>query len=668
MKIPLRIDSLIRKGSKAPMPKVVQPMLCTIIKKPFNDKDWVYEVKWDGYRIIATIEKGNVRLASRNNQDYTKKYQEVSEALSRLDVSMVLDGEVVVIDEEGKPDFDALQRYNPKMYLNYFVFDILWIPGYSLIDLPLSERREILEAVLPPDMVFRISEYFKDGVQLFERMKKVGMEGVVAKNLHSKYTPGKKGDSWYKIQTEIRGEYVIGGYTESDSSRAFKSLLFGNYQNGKFIYLGHAGGGYKESEMDKILEKLKQYEIKESPFINEVKTDTKTHWLKPGLVANFKFATFTASGKVRKPAIFLGFRDDKSPKQVVPEIPVSRPKRSTTSSLSPLKSQKRDRSVGRVSSNNSNWPLILNEKVTTRGEFVIDDKKFELTNVEKELWKGILKADLIDYYHAVAPLILPHLKDRPLSLHIKPKGPKAPGVYIKDMEGHEPRWAEIFSIGRKHRVKGKRDIIDYLVCQDEATLLYAVNLGCIDINPWTARTSQPFSPDYVIIDLDPSDNDFSKAIEAALATKKVLDKYKLRGFVKTSGKTGIHIYIPVRGFTFPEARAAASKLCEEIHSLVPEITTTEVSVSKRGKLLYLDPNQNDQADTVAAPYSVRPTSKPTVSTPLDWREVNHKLNPHEFDIDSILPRLERKGDLFAGAISGKYSKSNATKLLKLLRS
>jgi bifunctional non-homologous end joining protein LigD len=591
---------------------------------------------------------------------------------------MILDGEVIVIDEEGKPDFDALQRYNPSMQLTYFVFDIIWIAGYSLVELPLTDRRAILEAVLPANMVFRLSEQFKDGEKLFQRMQEVDMEGIVTKRKDSKYTPGKKGVSWYKIQTEIRGEYVIGGYTESDSNRPFRSLLFGNYQDGKLMYLGHAGGGYKESEMAKILAKLRKYETKHSPFANDPKVERKTHWLEPKLVANFKFATFTDAGRVRKPAIFLGFRDDKLPKQVVPEIPkkLSTPKQKAPSRRHPVRSEvKRSGDTGSPEPTRlrsikepigSNWTELLKEPISSRGEFIIDDKKLELTNIEKELWPGVSKADLINYYHKVADYMLPHLIDRPLSLHIKHHGPKAPGMYIKDMEGYQPSWAEIFTIGRKHKAAGKRDQIDYLVCQDEATLLYAVNLGCIDINPWTARTGSPFSPDFVIIDLDPSDNDFSKAIKAARATKTVLDRYKLKGYVKTSGKTGIHIYIPVVDLTFGEARKAATFLCEQIHQLLPDITTTEISVSKRGDKLYLDPNQNDQADTVAAPYSVRPSSNPTVSTPLEWREVNAKLDPAAFDITTVLARIEKKGDLFAEAISGKYNLGNSKRLRGLL--
>jgi bifunctional non-homologous end joining protein LigD len=297
---------------------------------------------------------------------------------------------------------------------------------------------------------------------------------------------------------------------------------------------------------------------------------------------------------------------------------------------------------------------------------MIDGKKVTLTNVEKELWPGITKAKLIEYYHWAAPYILPYLKDRAESLHIKNIRPTAPGLYIKDMQGKQPGWANVFSIKRKHQKKGKRNIIDYLVCNDEATLLYMINLGCIDVNPWTSRIDNYLEPDFIIIDLDPSDEDFQKVIKTTLAAKKVFDHLKIKVFVKTSGKTGMHLYIPCEKFTFPQARDIAEEICKQINQLLPDITTTEITVSKRGDKLYIDPNQNDEADTVAAPYSVRPAPQPTVSTPLEWKEVNKKLDPKKFDINSIPDRLKNKGDLFAGVMNEKIRKKNSSILKKLL--
>jgi bifunctional non-homologous end joining protein LigD len=234
------------------------------------------------------------------------------------------------------------------------------------------------------------------------------------------------------------------------------------------------------------------------------------------------------------------------------------------------------------------------------------------------------------------------------------------------MEGRQPACADTFTVKRKHKKKGKRDVIEYLVCNNEATLLYIINLGCIDINPWTSRITDYLNPDFIIIDLDPSDDDFKKVIATAKAAKQIFDKHKLKSFPKTSGKTGIHLYLPCEGFTFPEARDIAEKICKEIHALVPDITTTEVTISKRGNKLYIDPNQNDEADTVAAPYSVRPFHHPTVSTPLEWREINDQLDPLKFDIYNTLERIEKKGDLFTGVMDKKIAAKNSEKLKPFL--
>jgi bifunctional non-homologous end joining protein LigD len=308
------------------------------------------------------------------------------------------------------------------------------------------------------------------------------------------------------------------------------------------------------------------------------------------------------------------------------------------------------------------------EKVKVRSESELDigDCKVALTDVEREIWKGIPKAILIEYYHSVSKFILPYLKDRPLSLHVKPNGAQAPGLYIKDMEGHQPDCADIFTDKRRHPKPGKRNEIDYLVCNNEATLLYAINLGCIDMNPWMSRVQKPTQPDFVNIDLDPSDEDFSKVIETALAAKEVMLRYKLKSFIKTSGKTGMHIYIPVTGIDYGQARNYSAFLGKQIHALLPEITTLNISVSSRGTKLFIDPSQNDYADTLASAYSVRPHHLPTVSTPLDWKEIKMGLDASSFTMKKVLERLEKRGDLFKGSLSEAIAKKNSVILKKLL--
>jgi bifunctional non-homologous end joining protein LigD len=634
----------------------IEPMLATLTDKPFNNPDYLYEVKWDGFRIIAEVEKSRITLLSRKHQNYTQRFPPVVKALQSLKINAVLDGEIVAYGEDNKPSFDELQRYDGSQPLFYYLFDITWLNGKDLTNLALTERKKILRKLVPAAHdVLKYSDSFDDGLALYQQMKQLDMEGIVAKKRNSIYYPGKRTKEWLKMPTAKQQEFVVGGWAESNSGRLFRTLIFGYYENGKLIYQGHAGGGFKEKEMPAIYQRLKKLETKKSPFANTDTllqyTETPVHWVKPELVIQVRYATTTRIGMIRKPATFLGFRDDKNPKEVTLDKPVPvkenpKPKRSQTSQA-------------------SNWPTIENIPITSQETFNIDGNKIILTNVEKELWKGITKADLITYYHTVAPFILPHLQGRPLSLHIKHIKPTVEGLYIKDMEGRQPSWAEIFTTPRKHKRSGMREQIDYLVCNEEATLLWLINLGCIDLNPWTSNVGSPEQPDHIVIDLDPSDNDFSKAVTVAMAAKAYFQKLKLTAFPKTSGKTGIHIYIPCRNINFAQARLLAERICNDLHELLPQITTTEVSVNSRGNKLYLDPNQNDFADTVAAAYSVRPHKFPTVSTPLEWKEVKPGLDPTQFTMDTVQKRLQKKGDLF-GEVSDEKIAFRNSKILKAL--
>jgi len=649
------IKKLILRGRKSPFPRKVRPMLCTLTKAVITDPGYSHEIKFDGYRIVAFHQKRGTRLDSRSGLNYTSRYPQVVEAFKKLKDDVVIDGEVCALNRDGRPDFETLQKPNEGSHLVYYVFDVVWINGYSVKELPLQDRRSILEAILPRGGVIRYSEHFDNGAQLFLRMQQLGMEGIVSKRSNSEYIEGNRGTDWLKTPTEMREEYVIGGWTESDRGRPFASLLFGAYKDKEFHWLGHAGGGFKDREMPEILRKLKKIEIKKKPFINAVEYSGRPHWVAPKLVANFKFATFTKNGRIRKPAIFLGFRTDKAAADVRPEL------------FNEEKDvAKRLKQKDKTTAKDSNWVLVESEKVTEQDELKIEDCKVPVTNGSKMVWKGIPKVRLLQYYHDIHRYILPHIKNRPLSLHLKPNGPTAPGFYIKDMEGREPDCATTFSVTRRHRKPGKRDVIDYLICNNEATLLYQINLGCIDINPWTSQARSPEQPDNIIIDLDPSDGDFKKAVEAARATREWAASIKMTAFLKTSGKTGIHIFFPCAGFSFEQARNIAEHICAEVHVMIPGITTTEVSINNRGSKLYLDPNQNDYADTVAAAYSVRPFKMPTVSTPIAWKELNENLDPAAFTIDTIAKRLQKYGDLFRGTLDRTIAAKNKKALKKLL--
>lgn len=656
------LSALIKKGAKQAMPKTVSPMLCTLTKEPIDDPEFLYEIKWDGYRIISHAQKGMVRMDSRSALDYTKKYPPLVKALKELNHDVILDGEVVVFNAEGLPDFDALQKYNGHdTPITYCVFDLLWLDGYNLTQLPLVERKQILQSLVAGNETIRFSDSFENGPALYEQMLERELEGIVAKKKDSTYNEGERASNWLKTPTRKRQEFVIGGWAESDRNRSFRSLLFGAYNGSKFEWIGRSGGGYKEKEMPGILKQLKALEIDESPFVNKI-LDTKgatLHWVKPQLVANFEFATWTKSGRIRKPATFLGFRKDKKAKQVVREIP--EPVEQVEEEI--RQEEQREPAESRVAkksstATDSNWPELEKIEVTSEQAFEISDCTIKLHNIERSVWKNIPKAKLIEYYHSVAPYILPHLKDRPLSLHVKPYGASEKGLYIKDMEGRQPDCAAVFTDKRRHAKKGKRDIIDYLVCNNEATLLYMIDLGCVDINPWMSRTQTPEQPDFINIDLDPSDEDFAKVIEVAQAAKEVLDGLKLKAFPKTSGKTGLHIYIPVTGIDNAAARRYSQQLGAMIHEKVKKISTLTVSISQRGNKVFIDPSQNDYADTLAAAYSARPFHVPTVSTPLDWRDINSKLHPHDFTIETIGVRIQKKGDLFKEVNNTKWAKHN----------
>jgi bifunctional non-homologous end joining protein LigD len=656
------VADLRKQGIKKAMPASVKPMLCTLTKEVVPDDDYLYEVKWDGYRIISHIEKNKVRMDSRSALDYTKKYPPVAKALKELGHDAVVDGEVVVFNQEGKPDFDALQLYNGHdTPINYCVFDILWLDGYNLMGLPLTDRKAILKELVEGNEVLRFSESFEDGEALYQQALDLDLEGIVAKRKDSGYVPDARDNRWLKTPTRKRQEFVIGGWAESDKVRSFRSLLFGAYNDkGDFEWIGRSGGGYKTKDMPGILAKLQELEIDKTPFVNKI-LDTKgakIHWVKPELVANFEFATWTKTGRIRKPATFLGFRADKKATAVVREVPLSDVQEEEIKEELKVK-------VPVAADPDSNWPKILNKRIESERDFEFAGRTVTMSNIGQELWHGITKARLITYYHRMCSYLLPQLKDRPLSLHIKQDGAHAPGFYIKDMEGHEPDYLDIFSDQRRHKKKGRRDQIDYAVCNNEAALLYLINLGNIDLNPWSSRLTSIQEPDFISIDLDPSDEDFGKAIKTAQAAKKVFDQYKLQSLIKTSGKTGIHLFLPCQGFTFPQARTLAQKLCRQIADEVPDIATTEVTIEHRGSKLFVDPSQNDYADTLAAAYSVRPYKHPTVSTPLDWKEVKDKLDPGKFTMDTLPERLEKKGDLFKDLLDEKIRTANTKALLKL---
>jgi len=630
----------------------VKPMLATLGEEPFDDDEWLFEIKWDGYRAVAETNGNSTRLYSRNGLSFLDAYPAISNELQAIKKKMILDGEIIAVDEHGLPDFQLLQHAakDPSTAIAYQVFDILELDGQDLSDLPLVERKKILLEALPKSDHIRYCDHVeKRGKEFFTVVKAQELEGVIAKRMDGLYIKGLRSKGWLKIKNHLSQEVVIGGWTAPRNSRKhFGALLLGVYENGKLHYVGHTGTGFDARTLKELAAAMAPLERKTSPFAGEVEANEPATWVTPKLVANVKFTEWTRDGVMRHP-VFLGLRVDKDAKSVHSEKPkevtaAARKSSATSAKKKPTKQNEantRDAKVGR--------------------------NTVHLTNQNKIFWplEGYTKGDVVNYYEQMATVLLPHLKDRPQSLYRTPNGIKGKGFFQKDAGDAAPDWVRTLKVPTDSR---GGDLINYILCNNTATLLYMANLGCIELDPWTSRKQHLDKPDHLVMDLDPSKgNEFDDVVEAALAVKVVLDRIGLKGFCKTSGSTGIHVYIPLNGRSTYDALAPIAKdIMRVVHRMLPKTTTMERSLSKRGKSqIYLDHLQNRQGQTLASVYSIRPKPGATVSTPLEWDEVKLGLDLHDFNIETVPQRVKSKGDLFKGVMSNpRYSMSAVHKELK----
>lgn len=590
----------VQDAKKSAIPHEVKPMLAVPAEVPFTDSGWLFEVKWDGFRAISEIQKGKVRLYSRNNQTFNNDYPEIVEELQHLQHDVVMDGEIVALDKNGTPQFQLLQDYHKDgaTTLAYYVFDLLHLDGYDVRSLPLIERKKVLKRLLQENEVIKYSDHIDtDGLELFSFVKKRGIEGIMAKRKESTYVSDRTAD-WQKIKNIKMQEAVICGYTQGKGNRkAFGALILGVYNHGELQYIGHTGSGFDDKKLEQIFTVLQPFITDTCPFSVIPKTNTPATWVKPKYVCQIKFTQWTRDGLLRHP-IFLGLREDKKPDEVVSEAP---------------------------------------EKTAIH-------TKVPLTNFSKLFWpdEGYTKGDIIAYYDKIAEYILPYLKDRPESLNRHPDGIKGESFYHKDLKS-VPKWVKTVSLFSESEQKH----INWLVCNDRDTLLYMANLGCIEINPWSSRYQKTNYPDYLIIDLDPNGTSFREVIKTALIIKEVLDRAKMTGFVKTSGKTGLHIFIPLGAkYTFEQTRQFAQLIATIVNQKLPDTTSINRNPEKRGEKVYIDFLQNRIGQTIAAPYSIRPVPQAAVSTPLEWSELTPSLHPTDFTIKNIFRRLSKKGDIW----------------------
>jgi bifunctional non-homologous end joining protein LigD len=612
-----------------------KPMLATLADQPFDNPDWVFEIKWDGFRAVAEWQNKQLKFYSRNGLSFVSRYPTISNALRKLKHDAVIDGEIVMFNENDRPDFQKLQQYedNKHLPLIYYVFDLLFLNGEDLRKLPLLERKKRLKKLIGKNEVIRYCDHFEQyGIDFFNKAAENNLEGIIAKRSESGYTTGVRTKEWLKIKHQLNREAIIVGYTEPRNSRKyFGALILAEYEGKNLKYLGHTGTGFNTKTLKELWDKMQPLKTGSSPFKERIKVNAPVTWIKPKLVCQLHFTEVTEGGMLRHP-VFLGLRTDKTFKEV----------------------QKIDEEAQQIipvaTTIKNSKPAREEKKVKDNDVITLDGHDVPLTNLNKIYWpeEKITKGDLINYYKSIAPYLIPYLKDRPLSLKRNPNGIMDKGFFHKDAGGGAPSWVNKVDI-----YSGANDrIISYLICNDTASLVYIANLGCIEINPWNSTAQKQENPDYLVIDLDPSDaNSFEQVIETANVVKDILDNTGATAFCKTSGATGLHIYIPLGAkYTYDEAKEFGNLIAIRTQQQLPEFTSVERSLSKRGNKIYIDYLQNRKGQTLASVYSVRPKAGATVSTPLEWSEVKPGLQPSQFDIWNIADRIKEKGDLFKGVL------------------
>ncbi|CAN5157378.1 hypothetical protein BH20BAC1_BH20BAC1_05310 [soil metagenome] len=666
-----------RKETLSEFPRDISPMLATLVDDAPDEEGWLYEIKWDGYRATAYINhsinssnlrQGEVDIRSRNKKSFNEKFYPLSTALKEWKINAVVDGEIAVLNEIGMPDFSGLQSWRSEAdgQLIYYVFDILWLDGKNLMGMPLRERRRLLKDNLPVHSMIRLSENFDEaGKSFFKLADQLGLEGIIAKRADSIYTPGARSKEWLKIKTKKFQEAIICGYTKNaNTSRLFSALLLGWYQHSKLEFIGLVGTGFNAKNQKEIIKVLEPFHISKPPFgyVPEYNKPSRFRpnppkaevtWVQPEIVCEISYREITKDGAIRHPS-FKGLRPDKKPMEV------EREKITRVKDISRNKNKLMKKKLIKAPAKKERSTLVNPaEKTQTRK---LNGHELKFTNLNKLYWKEekITKGDMLNYYYQAAPFILPYVKDRPQTLNRFPNGINGKAFYQKDVKGKVPDWINTFPY---HSQGDKRDK-EFLVVSNDASLLYMAALGCIEINPWSSSTRKPDHPDWCIIDLDPDKNTFKQVIETACVAKSILDEAGVSSFCKTSGSTGLHIYIPLGAkYTYEDSKEFARKIAKLVHAELPDFTTIERKTSDRGGKMYIDFLQNRPQATVAAPYSLRPKPGATVSMPMHWEEVTKSLEIKDFSIFNAIDRMREQGDIFKGVLGKGINLKKAEKVL-----
>jgi bifunctional non-homologous end joining protein LigD len=646
------------RDSREPMPEHVVPMLARLGELPPDQHNWAFDVKWDGVRAIAYIQPGRLRLESRNLNDITETYPELRGLLRDLGMrEAVLDGEIVAFDDAGKPSFERLQR---RMHVTspsairrlmgstpvvYAIFDVLYLDGRSLMGMRYEERRERLESLELSGPAWRVpASHPGKGAALQKATQAQGLEGIVAKRLDSRYETGRRGGQWIKIKNLRTQELVIGGWIPGEGRRAERigALLMGYYEDSRFRYAGRVGTGFTEKTLNALARKLREYRRADSPFDEGPKFPPGAVFTEPCLVAEIEFREWTSERVMRAPS-YKGLRDDKSPREVVVEggfgeAEVAEPPEP------PDDAQELDPAT----------PEALFDEVRALPEsgleVLVEGRRLKLSNWDKVLFPatGFTKGDLIAYYTRIAPVAVPHLHGRPLTLKRYPNGVDAQYFYEKQSPSHRPKWVQTTTIGN----------VNYTLAQDRPTLVWLANLADVELHTSLSLAEPVEQPTMLVFDLDPGEPaTLVECCQVGLVLHGLFSQLGLVTVVKTSGSKGLQVYVPLNSdVTYAQTKPFARRVAELLEQRMPELVVSRMTKRLRPGKVLVDWSQNDIHKTTVNVYSVRARERPTVSTPVGWDEVRrcHEAGDAElltFDTEQVLRRVEEQGDLFAPLLS-----------------
>jgi bifunctional non-homologous end joining protein LigD len=617
----------------------VKLMLAETAEKPFTDKEWLFELKYDGYRILAERQGDEARLRYRRGSDATSIYPDVARALGALPFGdLVLDGELVVLDEESRPSFQRLQkraqqrraidiqRATLELPATFYVFDLLAFEGFDVRPLPLVERKRLVQRLLPGAGPIRFLDHIPEqGEAFYGEVSRLRLEGLIAKRADSTYRPGRS-PHWLKLRTERTDDFVIVGYTMPQGGRTgFGALHLAAFDGDDLVYCGRAGSGFSEEQLVEMHALLEADRGDDPPCSGPVPTGASHVWVEPRHVAEVRYLAWTEEGLLRQP-VFVRLRDDRPPDECA--LPGRRG--SGGQAVPPSATAAGAAASDRSEASGPGLSALMAEPPV--------EKKVPFSNLTKVFWpaEGYTKGDLIDYYRAISPWLLPYLRDRPLVLTRYPDGIEGKSFFQKDAPSFAPGWVHLERVWSE---SAEREI-DYFVADDVETLLYVINLGTIPLHIWGSRIKTLARPDWCILDLDPKTAPFANVVQVARAVRDLGEEIALPTFVKTSGSTGLHVLIPLGGLcTFEQCKQLGELLARVVAGRLPDIATTVRLPGDRGGRVYLDYLQNGHGKLLAAPFTARPVPGALASAPLLWDEVDEGLDLRDFTIKNLPERM-----------------------------